>query len=508
MENIQKQLARVMTAEQVSEEKEKNIATVDFKMVTFSLSGKDYAIDIMSVKEIAKAGRFTFVPNTAPFVLGVYNLRGDIIPIIDLRLFFNIEIEERSDDQIENVIIVSVDDNVFGIVVDGIDKVVGIQKSTIQPPHPLFGDINIKYISGVVESANRLYVLLDIGRIFANKSKEEPTEEAPKLAVSKMPQVAPEKPVVQEVKRQQIPTIREVIHQEVSEPQSIPELREIASSAPVVTESPVETEDAPLDFSMEEQKFSMNQNSSESTLDFDFIVDELKSLKKFYVTDINSTWIKSRFESWIEEKGNENSQFSSDKDAEDFLKDFYSENTASFWTESYAQRIFECLPDNTAKQIVVWNPGCGKGFESYCLACVLKKRYPDSRIRIYAQDVDLLNVSNASLLTIPDEYASTWLAPFISQNVSGGYVFSPEIKDIVMFEYHDVTNTNTVPNADLIFCRDVLSFLPEDIQDNVLLDFEDRLKGNGIMILGENESLAGKMQWSEKLIENISVYTK
>ena len=83
-----------------------------------------------------------------------------------------------------------------------------------------------------------------------------------------------------------------------------------------------------------------------------------------------------------------------------------------------------------------------------------------------------------------------------------------EIKDIVMFEYHDVTNTNSVPNADLIFCRDVLSFLPEDTQDNVLLDFEDRLKGNGIMILGENESLAGKMQWSEKLIENISVYTK
>ena len=62
MENIQKQLARVMTADQVSEEKEKNIATVDFKMVTFSLSGKDYAIDIMSVKEIAKAGRFTYVP--------------------------------------------------------------------------------------------------------------------------------------------------------------------------------------------------------------------------------------------------------------------------------------------------------------------------------------------------------------------------------------------------------------------------------------------------------------
>ena len=507
MENIQKQLAQVMSAEQLSEEKEKTIATVDFKMVTFSLSGKDYAIDIMSVKEIAKAGRFTFVPNTAPFVLGVYNLRGDIIPIIDLRLFFNIEIEERSDDHIENVIIVSVDDNVFGIVVDGIDKVVGIQKSTIQPPHPLFGDINIKYISGVVESENRLYVLLDIGRIFANKSKEESTEEAPKLAVSKMPQVAQEKQPVHEVKRQQIPTVREVVQPEVRENSIIPELREISSYSQA-TEQPVVDVNAPLDFSMEEQKFSMNQNSSSSTVDFDFIVEELKSLKKFYVTDLNSPWVKSRFESWIDEKGAENSQFTSDKDAEEFLKYFYSESTGTFWSEAYAKRIFECLPDNSAKQIVVWNPGCGKGFEAYCLACVLKKRYPDSRIRIYAQDVDLLNVSNASLLTVPEQYASTWLAPFISQNVSGGYVFSPEIKDIVMFEYHDVTNTNTVPNADLIFCRDVLSFLPEDIQDNVLLDFEDRLKGNGIMILGENESLAGKMQWSEKLIENISVYTK
>lgn len=508
MENIQKQLARVITADQVSEEKEKNIATVDFKMVTFSLSGKDYAIDIMSVKEIAKAGRFTYVPNTAPFVLGVYNLRGDIIPIIDLRLFFNIEIEERSDDQIENVIIVSVDDNVFGIVVDGIDKVVGIQKSTIQPPHPLFGDINIKYISGVVESENRLYVLLDIGRIFANKAKEETTEETPKLAVSKMPQVTTEQVPVQEVKRQQIPTIREVVQQDIKETQTTSGFREVTSSVPVVTEQPEVSENAPLDFSMEEQKFSMTQNSSESTLDFDFIVEELKSLKKFYVTDINSRWVKSRFESWIDEKGNENSQFTSDKDAEEFLNGFYSENSGTFWTESYANRIFECLPDNSAKQIVVWNPGCGKGFESYCLACVLRKRYPDSRIRVYAQDVDLLNVSNASLLSVPEEYATSWLAPFISKNVSGGYVFSPDIKDIVMFEYHDVTNTNTVPNADLIFCRDVLSFLTEDVQDNVLLDFEDRLKGNGIMILGENETLAGKMQWSEKLIENISVYTK
>ena len=154
---------------QDSMQEKENVAVVDYKMVTFSLAGKDYAIDIMQVKEIAKTGRFTYVPNTLPFVLGVYNLRGEIIPIIDLRLFFNIDIPSREDNSVENMLIVSVEDQLFGVVVDAIDKVVGIQKSTIQPPHPLFGDINIKYIYGVVECNNHLYILLDIERIFSSR---------------------------------------------------------------------------------------------------------------------------------------------------------------------------------------------------------------------------------------------------------------------------------------------------------------------------------------------------
>ena len=62
--------------------------------------------------------------------------------------------------------ILNIEDQKFGVVVDKIDKVIGVQKSSIQPPHPLFGDINIKYIYGVVEAENRLYILLDIDKIF------------------------------------------------------------------------------------------------------------------------------------------------------------------------------------------------------------------------------------------------------------------------------------------------------------------------------------------------------
>ena len=96
--------------------------------------------------EIAKAGKFTYVPNTLPFVLGVYNLRGEIIPILDLRIFFNIDVPERDENKLENLLILNIDDQKFGLVVDKIDKVVGVHKSSIQPPHPLFADINIKYI--------------------------------------------------------------------------------------------------------------------------------------------------------------------------------------------------------------------------------------------------------------------------------------------------------------------------------------------------------------------------
>ena len=161
-----------LSQEELEEEK-KNASVVDYKMVTFSLAGKDYAIDIMKVKEIAKAGNFTYVPNTLPFVLGVYNLRGEIIPIIDLRLFFNIEIPPHDSNVLENMLIVQVGEQFFGVVVDVLDKVVGIQKSTIQPPHPLFGDINIKYISGVVEAQRHLYILLDIDKIFGLRTPEE-----------------------------------------------------------------------------------------------------------------------------------------------------------------------------------------------------------------------------------------------------------------------------------------------------------------------------------------------
>ena len=462
----------------VSEDQKENIVAVDFKMVTFTLAGKDYAIDIMKVKEIAKAGSFTYVPNTVPFVLGVYNLRGEIIPIIDLRRFFNIEVPERSKDTLENMLIVTVDEQMFGVVVDAIDKVIGIQKSSIQPPHPLFGDINIKYIYGVVESNDRLYVLLDVDRIFgvrtpSHQEKETSAEEVVQPA-------AASEPVVE---------VKQTAAKPVETKEDVPEVVKEEVKVPVVQET-------------------KEPEVIENNMDFNFIKDSLQKLKSFHVTAVNEFWAKRRFDEWLDIRGNDNSQLSNEKDAEEYLTPFYSTDTSTFWSKEYAQNIYKILPDNTAKQITVWNPGSGKGYEAYSLACLMKKRYPDARVKIYAQDIDLLNISNAPLLSVPAELANSWYSQFLVKSVSGAYSFKPEIKDMIMFEYHDCMNANTMPMVDVIFSRDLLSFLTPNVQETLLEDFDEKLKGNGIIIVGENESLTHKSDWSEKMTGSVVVYTK
>lgn len=457
------------------EEKKENAAIVDFKMVTFSLADKDYSIDIMHVKEIAKAGRFTYVPNTLPFVLGVYNLRGEIIPILDLRIFFNIEVPPREENKLENMLILQVEDQKFGVVVDKIDKVIGVQKSTIQPPHPLFGDINIKYIDGVVESNNRLYVLLDITRIFSSK-------EAAEAPVPGAPFEKPQKIVKQPQQAAPVPKAQAAA---VAQGGMVKSPSDIAKG--------IAGGDAPA-------------GDDVSSVDLKFISESLLTYKNFTVSSVNSSWVKHRYSEWSKET--KKTQLQNSEDADSFLKTFWSPFTNNWWSKEYAEAVSKILPDNAAKQIVVWNPGCGKGTETYSLACVLKKRYPDAKIRIYAQDIDLLNVSNAGLMSVPANLASDWYSPYLTKKANGEYTFSQEIKDSIMFEYHDCKNTNALPMVDVIFARDILSLLDEKAQESVVADFIEKMKGNAVAIIGENEEMPDSFSFGENASGTLVAYTK
>ena len=411
----------------IIEEVNEKIGVVDFKMVTFSLAGKDYAINIMQVKEIAKAGNFTYVPNTSPFVLGVYNLRGDIIPVIDLRIFFNIPVKMRKKEQVESMVIITVEEQTFGVVVDSIDKVVGISSSSIQPPHPIFGDVNIKYIHGVVENAGKLYVLLDVNKIFA----------------SKLSSVA--EPVAEEV------------------------------------------------FQKPEEKKS--DATSNEKLGIRFIGDTLAAYGKFFPSPVNEDWLSKRYIEWSNTRSPSDLQLQNESDAENFLSTFLSSSTKKVWSEEYFQQMLQAMPDNPSKTITAWNVGCSLGYETFSFAVLLKTKYPKANVKIFANDSDLLAISGAPMLTVPEELLDTVYGKYLVKGANGTYSFNKEIKDMILFEYHDCVHQNAVPDVDIILARDVLSFLTVPNQTSILSEFREKLKSTGVVILGQNEAMPKHDGW-------------
>jgi len=221
---------------------------------------------------------------------------------------------------------------------------------------------------------------------------------------------------------------------------------------------------------------------------------------------VNSSWVQHRYLEWSKET--KKNQIQNSEDADEFLKTFWSPFTNNWWSKEYADAVTKLLPDNSAKQIVVWNPGCGKGTETYSLACILKKRYPGAKVKIYAQDIDLLNVSNAGLMSVPANLASDWYGPYLTKKANGEYTFNQDVKDSIMFEYHDCKHTNALPMVDIVFARDVLSLLDEKSQEAVVNDFLEKMKGNAVAILGENEDMPDSFNFGENSVGTLVAYTK
>lgn len=146
-------------------------------LVTFRLGSGEYAIDIMQAKEIIKMEKITLIPNAPYFVEGVINLRGNIIPIIDLKKRFNLE--ESEGDKNTGIIIAKIEDVDMGIMIDSVSKVVSISNSDIQPPPSMLQGIGQRYIKGVGKLEDKLLVVLDLDKLFINEEDDDSEEEVP-----------------------------------------------------------------------------------------------------------------------------------------------------------------------------------------------------------------------------------------------------------------------------------------------------------------------------------------
>jgi purine-binding chemotaxis protein CheW len=138
----------------------------EIQVVLFELAGQVYGVDIAQVHEIINRPTLTRLPNAPAYLAGVTNLRGRVIPIIDLRSRFRID---EDPDAPTHVIVLDLRGSQAGILVDGVSDVLRSSVSAIQPPPATTSEERTIYISGLLEAEERLVVLLDLDLAFSEE---------------------------------------------------------------------------------------------------------------------------------------------------------------------------------------------------------------------------------------------------------------------------------------------------------------------------------------------------
>ncbi|WP_457570986.1 chemotaxis protein CheW [Desulfovulcanus sp.] len=140
------------------------------QLVTFRIGEEEFGVDILRVQEIIRTMEITRVPQSPDFVEGVINLRGKVIPIIDLRKRFGMEVKEH--DKHTRIIVVEINNMIVGFVVDAVSEVLRIPADTVEPPPPVVAGVDAEYISGVGKLDDRLLILLDLERVLSREEQE------------------------------------------------------------------------------------------------------------------------------------------------------------------------------------------------------------------------------------------------------------------------------------------------------------------------------------------------
>ncbi len=134
------------------------------QLVTFQLGVENYGIDIMDVKEIVDYQEVRSIPNSPIYVEGIYNLRGDIIPIISLHRRFHLQRPETVEE--DSLLILTISGMQLGIIIDKVLRVITINHDQIQPPPQMISGIGAEYIQGVVHQDDGYLIILDSRRLF------------------------------------------------------------------------------------------------------------------------------------------------------------------------------------------------------------------------------------------------------------------------------------------------------------------------------------------------------
>ena len=147
---------------ELAETKMNNIEEL-LQLVSFKIDNEEFGIDIFKVREINRMMQVTKVPNAPHYIEGVVNLRGNIIPVVDIRSRLNLTKKEH--DKNTRIIVVELDKSTVGFVVDEVREVLRIPASITEPPPNFVGGINSDFIKSVGKLNDRILILLDLEKV-------------------------------------------------------------------------------------------------------------------------------------------------------------------------------------------------------------------------------------------------------------------------------------------------------------------------------------------------------
>jgi purine-binding chemotaxis protein CheW len=142
-------------------------------LATFVLDREEYGVDVRQVQEIRRVGEITAVPRAPEFVRGVINLRGRILPVLDLKR--KLGLGEVAIQRAARIVVVVVQDRALGLLVDGASQVLKVPASRVEPPPEEIVERGGDYIRGVAKLEDRLIILIDLGRALAHELREAPS---------------------------------------------------------------------------------------------------------------------------------------------------------------------------------------------------------------------------------------------------------------------------------------------------------------------------------------------
>ena len=142
------------------------LTTDGSQFLTFHLGDELYGVDILRVQEIKGYTTVTKIPNTPPHIKGVLNLRGTIVPIIELRTKFGMPTIDYT--MFTVIVVVVVQEKIMGLVVDAVSDVLDIDRKDIQPPPEFGAKVDVSFLNGIGKSGDKLVALLDMDRLLSD----------------------------------------------------------------------------------------------------------------------------------------------------------------------------------------------------------------------------------------------------------------------------------------------------------------------------------------------------